>query len=129
MFKYSPTVELICIIFLSALFAKICLQKHSIITVSINCFQEDFPNSDHTPSLLGIQATAGGHWLVRINLDTGQTIQKIFLSSIVKFRYSKVPTFCDAKILCCNLPKIHTKRPNLWVFCQNDAIGITKSED
>ena len=31
--------------------------------------------------------------------------------------------------LCCYLPKIQEKRPNLWVFCQNDANGIANSED
>ena len=28
-----------------------------------------------------------------------------------------------------HLPKIQTKRPNLLVFCQNDACGIANSED
>ena len=41
----------------------------------------------------------------------------------------KVPKFSDAKKLCCNLPKIQTKRPNLRVFCQNDAYGMTNSVD
>ena len=36
-------------------------------------------------------------------------------------KYCKVPKFSDTKKLCCNLPKIQTKRPNLRVFCQNDA--------
>ena len=40
--------------------------------------------------------------------------------------YRKVPKFSDAKKLCCNLPKIQTKRPNLRVFCQNDAIWNSK---
>ena len=43
--------------------------------------------------------------------------------------YRKVPKFSDAKRLCCNLPKIQTKRPNLRVFCQNDANGIANSEE
>ena len=43
--------------------------------------------------------------------------------------YSKVPKFSDAKKLCCNLPKIQTKRPNFMVFCQNDANGKANSED
>ena len=30
--------------------------------------------------------------------------------------YRKVPKFSDARKLCCNLPKIQTKRPNLRVF-------------
>ena len=43
--------------------------------------------------------------------------------------YRKVPKFSDARKLCCNLPKIQTKRPNLRVFCQNDANGMANSED
>ena len=46
-----------------------------------------------------------------------------------KKRYRKVPKFLDARKLCCNLSKIQTKRPNLWVFCQNDANEIANSED
>ena len=43
--------------------------------------------------------------------------------------YRKVPKFWDTRNLCCNLPKIQTKRPNLREFCQNGANGITNSED
>ena len=43
--------------------------------------------------------------------------------------YRKVPKFSDVKTLCCNLPKIQTKRPNLRVCSQNDANGIANSED
>ena len=43
--------------------------------------------------------------------------------------YRKVPKFSDTRNFCCNLPKIQTKRPNLRVFCQNDANGITNSKD
>ena len=43
--------------------------------------------------------------------------------------YCKVPKFSDTKNLCCNLPGIQTKRPNLRVFCQNDTNGIVNSED
>ena len=43
--------------------------------------------------------------------------------------YRKVPKFWDAKKICCNIPKIQTKRPNLWVFCQNNANRIANSED
>ena len=43
--------------------------------------------------------------------------------------YREVPKFSDARKLRCNLPKIQTKRPNLRVFCQNDANGIVNSED
>ena len=42
--------------------------------------------------------------------------------------YRKVP-ISDARKLCCNLPKIQTKRPNLRVFHQEDANGIATSED
>ena len=31
--------------------------------------------------------------------------------------------------LCCNLSKIQTKTPNLWVFRQKDENGIANSED
>ena len=43
--------------------------------------------------------------------------------------YRKVPKFWDARNVCCNLPKIQTKRPNLKIFCQNGADGIANSED
>ena len=43
--------------------------------------------------------------------------------------YRKVPKFSDTRKLCCNLPKVQIKRPNLWVFCQKDANGIANSED
>ena len=41
----------------------------------------------------------------------------------------KVPKFSDTINLCCNLPKIETKKPNLRVFRQKDANGIANSED
>ena len=43
--------------------------------------------------------------------------------------YPKVPKFSDTRNLCCNLPKRRTKRPNLKVFCQNDANGTANSSD
>ena len=44
--------------------------------------------------------------------------------------YCKVSKFSDARKLCCNLPKIQTKKsPNLRVFCKNGAKGIANSED
>ena len=53
--------------------------------------------------------------------------------SILNFRgkgwYCKVPKFSDARKLCCNLPKIRTKSPNLSVFSQNDSSRIANSED
>ena len=43
--------------------------------------------------------------------------------------YHKVPKFSDARKLCCNLPKIQEKRPNLWVFHQKDVNGIANRGD
>ena len=40
-----------------------------------------------------------------------------------------VPKFSDTRKLCCNLPKIQTKSPNLRVFSQEDDNGIANSED
>ena len=48
---------------------------------------------------------------------------------VVINKYRKVPKFSDTKNLCCNLPKIQTKRLNLKIFCQNDANGIANSGD
>ena len=47
----------------------------------------------------------------------------------LKIAYHKVPKFSDARKLCCNLPKIQTKRPKLRKFHQNDANGIANSGD
>ena len=43
--------------------------------------------------------------------------------------YLKNPKFSDAKKLCCNSPKIQTKRPDLKVFCQKHANGGANCED
>ena len=43
--------------------------------------------------------------------------------------YCKVPKLSDTRKLCCNLPKIQTKRQNLRVFCQKDANGKANSAD
>ena len=51
------------------------------------------------------------------------------LVCVTNSEYRKVPKFSDARKLCCNLPKIQTKRPNLWVFHSKDANGIANSED
>ena len=40
-------------------------------------------------------------------------------------QYRNVPKFSDARKLCCNLPKIRTKRE----FPQKDANRIANSED
>ena len=44
-------------------------------------------------------------------------------------KYRKVPKFFNVKKLCCNLPKIQEKRPNLRVFRQKDANEIANSKD
>ena len=54
---------------------------------------------------------------------------ELILPRELSCRNRKVPKFSDARKHCCNLPKIQTKRPNLRVFCQNDANGIANSED
>ena len=41
----------------------------------------------------------------------------------------KFLNFSNARKLCCNLPKIQEKRPNIRVFCRKDATGIANSED
>ena len=41
----------------------------------------------------------------------------------------KVPKFSDTRKLCCNLPKIQTKRQNLLIFRLKDANEIANSED
>ena len=52
-----------------------------------------------------------------------------FLTTVIQTVYRKVPKFSEAKKLCCNLPKIQTKSPNLRIFSQEDANGIANSED
>ena len=53
----------------------------------------------------------------------------LVVNDLILQGYLKVPEFWYAKKLCCNLPKIQTKRPNLRIFFQNDANGIANSED
>ena len=43
--------------------------------------------------------------------------------------YRKAPKFSNARKLCCNLPKIQTKKPNLRVFRQKDGNGLANSVD
>ena len=53
---------------------------------------------------------------------------KLYVTNEVRY-YRKVPKFSDARKICCNLPKIQTKRPNLrssliWVctVCPNLSV-------
>ena len=48
---------------------------------------------------------------------------------LMKVMYRKTPKFLDARKLCCNLPKIQEKRPNLRASRHKDANGIANSED
>ena len=43
--------------------------------------------------------------------------------------YRKIPSFLEARKLCCNLPKIQTNRPNLKGILSKDANGKANSED
>ena len=56
--------------------------------------------------------------------DLVGTPKTVFLTTQLR----KVPKFSDARKLCCNLPKIQEKRPNIRVFRQKDANGIANSE-
>ena len=49
---------------------------------------------------------------------------KLILMSTLKFL-----NFSDTRKLCCNLPKIQTKRQNLLIFWLKDANEIANSED
>ena len=51
------------------------------------------------------------------------------ISLLPQFIYCIVPKFSDAKKLCCRLPKIQTKMPNLREFRQEGANGVANSED
>ena len=50
----------------------------------------------------------------------------MYLQDMISWRYTVkfFPKFSEARKLCCNLPKIQTKRPNLRVFHQKDANEI-----
>ena len=52
-----------------------------------------------------------------------------FKETTISEVYRKVPKFSDTRKLCCNLPKIQGKRPNLYVFLRKEANGIANSED
>ena len=58
-----------------------------------------------------------------------QTVKTLIGTVCLKTKYCKVPKFSNARKLCCNMPKIQTKRPNLRAFCQKDADGIENSEN
>ena len=67
----------------------------------------------------------------KIKLSLGSALFDTFSASFacisLQKGYRKIPKFSDARKLCCNLPKIQTKRPNLRVFRQKDAPGTANS--
>ena len=77
--------------------------------------------------------------LIRIRRFYWAPTTKVFMMNWPKlsFNYHQIPTFIycldpkfwDTRILCCNLPIVQPKRPNLRVLCQNDANGTANSED
>ena len=67
-----------------------------------------------------------------MDVTTGRFSYPITKQSFVNlqfYKYRKVPKLSDTRKLCCNLPIIQEKRPNLKVFRQKDANGIENSED
>ena len=58
-------------------------------------------------------------------------VEKFIHEKVMTHRnsYREVPKFSDARKLCCNLPKIQTKKPYLRVFRQKGANGIANSVD
>ena len=60
--------------------------------------------------------------------QTNKTMLRI-VDTVWKAKYRQIPKNWDAKKLCFNLPKIQTKRPNLRIFCQNDAYEMAHSVD
>ena len=67
-------------------------------------------------------------WLAQLCQPVLESMLRYGLASPAQYMYRKGPKFSDARI-CCNLPKIQTKRPNLRIFHQKDANGIANSED
>ena len=60
------------------------------------------------------------------------TPRRLLLSVKWNWLYRKVPKISDYRKVCCHLPKIQTKRPNLRVLHilkLKDANGIANSED
>ena len=78
-------------------------------------------NTDKNTSCLFFWKTLGER-LCSHQANTVDLIMKDF-GDTVKFL-----NFSDARKLCCNIPKIQEKRPNLRVFCHKDANGIANSE-
>ena len=66
---------------------------------------------------------------IRLLIEEHQGLHKINGHSVCIRRYRKVPKFSDTRKLCCNLPKIQTKRQKLLIFRLKDTNGIANSED
>ena len=58
----------------------------------------------------------------------GVACKGMFLIASYKMCYRKIPKTLDFRKLCCNLPNIQKKRPNLRVFHQKGANRIANNE-
>ena len=67
--------------------------------------------------------------MLQMLVDPTAKFFEVLFEHCPEITYRKVPKFSDARKLCCNLPKIQTKKPNIKVFCQKDANGIANSVD
>ena len=59
-------------------------------------------------------------------------VKNDFIETVSITSYSsccKTPKFAYSQNVCCNLPKIQTKRQNLLIFQLKNANGIANSED
>ena len=92
-------------------------------TFSFPCRQEGLDRAILTQWTKGFKCEGvEGHNIV-------QLLQEAIQRRGVRMNYSKVPNFLDARKLCCNLPKIQTRRPILRVLHQKNANGIANIED
>ena len=62
--------------------------------------------------------------LTHVKNDFIETVSSTSYSS-----YRKTPKFSVTQNVCCNLPKIQTKRQSLLIFRLKDANGIANGED
>ena len=74
-----------------------------------------------------LKCLAQGHYTEIMGFEPWTSLSGF--CSLSHYQYHKVPKFLDTRKLCCNLPKIQEKRPNLRVFYQKDANVIANSED
>lgn len=68
-----------------------CFEQNMFQSIVLpSCWQEKTLSSpsDHKPSLLALTAN---NWLYRLSAETGEELDRVFLSSKHKFRYVKIP--------------------------------------